>query len=410
MPYPTATGSPTFLPTPTFIQSDLTQGLKVVYISNDALYLWEEGQVKELVVKESIRSPSISDDGEWIRFTHKVQEVHPRSEIWAVRSDGSDIRRLLSTERIASLSEEGELFIDHLTWIPGQHQFLFNTQDVIDGPPGSHRNYDLYLLDLDGNLRQLASPENGGVFFPSPDGRYIALAQPKRISLFDLEAGTNQVLLEFEAMVSPGGFPGAPVLHWDKTGSSITTSISPSYVYYPDQYGGEPEQIWQLHINGQAELLAEVEPIVGWPTAVNLSPTSDYYFYYEAGVCLDGAFRVPHLRKLPSGEEIRQYPCTSYLPEWIQDGESFFYRQDGIWTLGNVKNPSTQQLEFLNLPTAKNISPPLSTHWLNGSLFFLRIHSPEGCNLLLGSPDGLIASVYQSQSRDCLGFDYILPK
>ena len=403
----TATASPMFLPTPTFIKTALPDGLKVVFIADDTLYSWTEEETIALLTRKSIFSPSLSDDGKWVVFHQQVKNEHPRYEVWAVRSDGSDLHRLLSTDEITSLAEEdSQIFIDEISWIPDDHQLVFNTQEVIEGPPGSRRNFDLYLLNISGEITTLADYGEGGDFLPSPNGRYLAVAKPKRIGVIDLETGINRTLLEIEPLVSPSGPPGTPILRWNKTSTYITTTIPPKYIYYPDMYSGKPEQIWRLDVNGHAELLIEVKPIVGWPSVVSLSPDAEYYFYFERGKCLDGGMVISHLRSLSSGEEILNIPCTFYTPEWTPGGEYYLYKHDGVWMLGNIEGPTAQPLELFDLPAALNIYPPLMEHWINDAYFLLRIQCLEKCNLVVGSLDGFIALIYQSPTKDCPGTDF----
>lgn len=79
-------------------------------------------------------------------------------------------------------------------------------------------------------------------------------------------------------------------------------------------YDGEPEQVWNLSIDGQDELAVEVDPDPGLGSAVRFLPHAEYYFYFEASHCLDVAERILHLRSLPVGEELLEIHRTLESP------------------------------------------------------------------------------------------------
>jgi hypothetical protein len=224
--------------------------------------------------------------------------------------------------------------------------------------------------------------------------------------LIDLETEIKLTLLEFDPLLIPTEAYSTPRLHWDKTSSYITNTIPPQHIYSPWEYSGEPEQIWRLHVSGEADLLAEVEPLVGIPSVVKISPFGDYYFYFEGEECLDGGMLTSHLRILPSGEESLEIPCAFFTPEWTPDGENFHYKLDGEWILGNINDPSTHDLGFVNLPAAENIWPKNKLFWIDNSTFLLKNHGPEGCNLFLGTVDGILVNLYKSPSDQCPSVDY----
>jgi len=403
---------PTHAPTPTltFIESDLPEGLIVAFNIDDTILVWKEGELQELFSGSSIFGASLSYDAEWVKFYQSVNQQHPRNEVWAVRSDGKDLHRLLSTDQITSLTEDDtQLILDQISWLPNSHQLVFNTQELTEGPPGYLPSYDLYLLDISGELTELAGPGEGGNFYPSPDGRYIAAAIPSRIGLFDLETETYNTLLEFESYRGSIAFPRPPVLYWDKDSQFITTTILPKNVYYPYMYEGEPEQIWRLGVEGQTELIVEVDPHPGFGSAVRFSPHAEYYFYFEAGVCLDGAERILHLRSLPDGEKNLEIPCTFESPEWTPDDEHFIYREEGKWTLGNVNDTKPKHTVFLDIPIDVEDYPTLRIQWIDQSYFLQEVKNSDGCTIYLGSLDGIITEIFHTSASSCSGTAIIKP-
>ena len=402
---------PTHTPTPTltFVKTALPEGLMVAFIEDDTLQVWKEGELHELISRSSISSPSLSYDGKWLMFYQWVKHEHPRHEIWAVRTNGSDLHRLLSTDDLTSLAEgDIQLTLDEIAWLPNNHQLVFNTTEATDGPAGYRPSYDLYLLDISGEITKLAGPGEGGDFYPSPDGRYLAAAVPSRIGLFDLETGAYRTLLEFEGYIGPIGPPRPPVLYWDKNSQFNTTTILPKTVYYPYMYSGEAEQIWRLGINGQTERIVEVDPLEGLGSAVRFSPHAEYYFYFVAGQCLDGAARILHLRSLPTGNEVLEIPCTFEIPEWTPDGESFLYKEEGKWMLGTVGNTPQKPPELLDFPAGINDYSPVIFNWNSQFYFLEEVENTEGCTVYLGSLDGIITEIFHTSSSRCPGISYRL--
>lgn len=141
---------------------------------------------------------------------------------------------MLSQDQLASLAEgDSQLILDHIEWLPNSRQLAFNTQELTLEAPGYQPAYDLYLLDISGAITQLAGPGEGGDFYPSPDGHYIAAAIPSRIGIFDLKTGVFTSSLDFEPYRGPVDPTRPPVLYWDKNSQFITTTILPKMSITP---------------------------------------------------------------------------------------------------------------------------------------------------------------------------------
>jgi hypothetical protein len=401
---PTETWQPVVLPatwtplpiittTPTSIADFFSEGLLMVYMLDDTIYLWKEGEVTELLKQESFSPRSLSYDGNWLTLNKKVQEDHPRHEIWVIGIDGDNLHRLLSVEEISALPEyDSQLMIWDYDWMPTTPQLIFTTHREIEGPPGHSPMFDLFLLDISGELEQLAAPGDGGDPFPSPDGRYVATSTTRRIALIDLETGENHTMLEFDPLLIPTEAWRTPNLYWDRTSQHFTATIPPPDIYYnpdwPGGYSGGLEQIWRMHITGEVELLAEVEPAVGRPTVLRVSPYAEYYFTTEWGACGDGDFFIPHLRTLPDGEELFTLPCWPDFPDWLPDGISYHYRSDEGWHLGNVNDPVIHDISFVRQPTVDNVWPSVSLEWIDTTSYIRSRRISPDCDLHFGTVDG----------------------
>jgi hypothetical protein len=258
--------------------------------------------------------------------------------------------------------------------------------------------FDLYLLDISGELRQLAEPGDGGDYFPSPDGRYVATSTTRRIGLIDLKTGEDQILLEYDPLQIPTEAWRTPELYWDRGSQHFTATIPPPDIFYnpewPGGYAGGLEQIWRMYITGEVELLVEIEPSVGRSTVLSISPYAEYYFTTEGGSCGDGDFFISHLLTLPEGEELMTLPCWPDFPTWLPDGISFEYRSDEGWHLGNVNLPLTHDISFVRQPTADNVWPDVSLEWIDTTSFISRKRISPDCELYFGTVDGHMSPLF----------------
>lgn len=402
--------TPTSAPTATFIDAPLPDGLQVVFIAEDILYLWKPDEVRKLLSLPLIYHPKLSGDGNWIAFIQEVDGDITRYDLWVVRTDGSELHRLLSAEDISILDrDDSRLILDEFAWMSGEPTLLFNTLREMEGPPGAWPSFDLFQVDILGNISRLAKPDQGGKFIPSPDGHFIAVASPSRIGVINLKSGLNRSLLNFDHLMMPCSCYNIPQLRWTENSQAIIVSIPPSTIYYPAMYEGEPEQIWQLEINEPPEILAQVEPSLH-RSVVNLSPGANYYFYFEGGTCIDGSMGMIHLRSLDPNGINREMFCAFSTPDWTPDGEHFHFKLDGKWHYGSVSDSSTQEMEFLDQPTNPSVSPSINIEWIDGTYYLMYIHTPGGCSISIGTVEGIVSNIYRTSLNSCPRTSFSLSK
>jgi len=397
LPNPTTTPYPS---TPTFISASPPNHLTVAYVAEGALWVWNQNSSRLLLERQNISAPVFSDDGQWILFQQRhisLDSSPPSSdELWVVRTDGSEIKRLVGSDNLLALTGKPVL-IDYFNWLPGHHKILFNTEELVDGPPGSLPLFDLYSVDLAGQVTQLLGPGDAGRFISSPDGTHVALATGSRIKVFNLETGNQRTLLEFERVGVPiDGGPRTPKVTWDPNGQFVMTSILPKNLYYPEKYAGEPEQVWRLFLNGQAELVAQLQPVSQNHAGIKISPDLKYFFYLN-GNCSD-AMGMLYVRNLTSAEE-HPLHCVWNLPQWLPDGEHFIYKL-GPWQLGSIYDTTSQSLDVLNLPTNPNVNASLLT-WINDEYFLLDLRSQDDCSLNIATLRGIVTEVARTAGDIC---------
>jgi len=407
-PGPTTTPYPS---TPTFISASPPTDLVVAYVVEDALWVWKQNSSRLLLQRRNISAPVFSDDGQWILFQQRHISldliVPPSDELWVVRADGSEIKRLVGSDDLLALTGK-KVLMDYFSWVPDHHKILFNTEELVDGPPGSLPFFDLYSVDLDGQVTQLLAPGDAGRFVSSPDGTHVALATGSRIKVFDLETGNQRTLLEFERVGVPiDGGPRTPKIVWDPNGQFVMTSILPKNLYYPEKYAGEPEKVWRLFLNGQVELVAELQPVSQNHAGIAISPDLQYFFYLN-GYCPD-AMGMLYVRNLTSAEE-HPLHCVWNLPRWLPDSEHFIYNL-GHWQLGSIYDTTSQPLDVLNVPADPNVRVPPQLTWINDEYFLLFLRSQNVCTLNIATLRGVVTEIVRAPLDHCpRRVDLSLPK
>jgi len=399
--------STTTIPSPTLFADSPPSGLVVAYVAQDALWIWKQNNLQLLTRQQNISTPLISDDGNWLVFQQRRNSSDgsiSAEELWAIQTDGKDLHRLLGSDDLAVLTgEEAILLIDDIGWLPGRHELLFNAEKITEGPPGSWPLFDLYSLDLSGNVTRLADSGQGGRFTPSPNGLSVAIATATRIGVLDLESGKQRTLLEFEpfSLASDSGVP-TPEVVWDPQSQFVMTSLLPQKLYYPEVYAGEPTQVWRLHVNGQIELIAELQPFA--PSASIVFAPNLQYFFYLHNSCFDGMGML-YVYNLASGEEYPLY-CVWKSPQWAPDSERFIYWLENLWQLGNIFDATSQPLDFLNGPASPNVYSSRPLAWINDKYFLINLSSRDYCTLNVATLQGVVVEIARALAEACPEADF----
>jgi len=126
------------------------------------------GKSKDLP-NEYLVKPAWSPDGRWIAF---INESGTRGDIYLVRPDGTDMRRLTDTDDV---SRDGDL-----VWSPDGKQLAYSAYRT--------GNIEIYVLDVDGALQGGAAsaqltdtlpPDRNLVTSWSPDGKRLAFSSDR---------------------------------------------------------------------------------------------------------------------------------------------------------------------------------------------------------------------------------------
>jgi Tol biopolymer transport system component len=250
---------PTLLPTQAAgIPGDAPDfsGLKVVYTNQGDLWIWEDGQARQLTESGYDHKPILSDDGTLIAFTRLVDGAH--SELWVINATGGAERRLVSIEDLDTIGggvrDPNAVAIVPYSyqWTPGSHTLAFNTQQVFQGP-GQSLLDDLNLVDADsGELNFLLLAGWGGAFTYSPDGSLVALSTPDAILLMDASGENYRTVLTYERVLTYSEYRYYAQPVWAPDGSFLRVAFPPvAPLAGPDQV----TEIWRISADGtQVEL------------------------------------------------------------------------------------------------------------------------------------------------------------
>lgn len=412
--------------TPNVLPENILEDLTIAYRVRDdidlySIWIWKHNALKKVLQQKHIYKPIISSDGEWLIFLqlkfvtdHNLQT----DEIWLMRTDGSDLQLLLSSDELNNLSYDGRVLdIIQIDWIPNQEKLLFTTNNNFAERPGIDPNFDLYSLDLKGQITKLADPEDGGHFTISPNGQYVAVASRNRIGIINLETSENLTLLNFEPFLQPCECYSVPPVFWNTQSDFILTEIRPYNLLYSD-YIGEPVRVWKLSVNGQIELVTEFQP-----PSIGIEASSNFkYFFYSHVGCDDKVKMSEHrAKKVYSGSG----PSTLYIYnlehqsgeayfcfsgnsiEWMPDSEHFIYHFNGLWQLGDINDKNNSQpIEFLNMLNEFNVG--ISEHWvwIDDEYFLLKLQNEETCTLNIATLQGIVKEVIRTDvNKYCLAND-----
>lgn len=326
-PEPDATEIP---PGPTPSPTPEPLPLQVAYVREGEVYLWSEGGAAAPVTAlGDVNGVKISDDGQILAV---IRQLDPTTqEIWAVSTDGSDPRVLVSAADLEGMSSHEDAISTHpgdLDWVPGTHTLAFNTHPVFEGP-GLFLADDLRLVNADsGDLTTLLPPGSGGKFKYSPDGSKLALITPEQISVINPD-GTGRVdLFSFPFIYSYSEYALYPNPVWVPEGSALRVVIPPQ-----DPLGspGEKSVVWHLPTDGSSpSRLGEFLTVYYFVHRPRLSPDTEQ-LAYQAPSSGDPGDRISelHLTAVDGTGDILYDSGQLTFHAWSPDSSHFIYSQEG---------------------------------------------------------------------------------
>jgi hypothetical protein len=303
-------------------------GLRVALIKEGDVWLWAaeaKTWVRLTTGAGADGDVRITDDGVMLAFTRG-------DELWAVNSDGSSQRLLVSVDDLVAMDPpEAVVRLHGYEWVPGTHVLAYNTH--LQMAIGLVLNDDLHLVDADTlEHTELLPPGQGGEFYYSPDGSQIAIVTRGDISLVDADGGNRRdAVLTYTpvATYSEVAYYAQPV--WAPNSRALRVAIPPAD---PRAAPGQHTTIWHIPSDGSPAGLVtsiDVAPILG-PHAVLLSPDLNFVAYAqlrqpESGSAEDAQWLL-QVQRLDNGDWIA-FPHPSIFHAWAPDSRHFAF-QSGL--------------------------------------------------------------------------------
>ncbi|MCB2210144.1 S9 family peptidase [bacterium] len=282
-----------------------------------------------------VASPLLSPDGRFVVFVHTYEET--------------DVLALVDAEGRAwpeKLAEGADFYMQPV-WHPSGKALAWVEWDHPNMPWDGTR---LLLADLAGDVPAIQSKREiaGGPDLPvlqpafSPDGRYLSYVQNKgewdQLVLYDLEDGTEKVLLEGASLLKPAWVQGVVVQAWQPDSSGI--------VFLQNQSG-----VTELH---------QVAIDSGEITALDLAP---YTSLSQPSVSKDGrvamlasspSISTRVISKVGSEETIHQRSTAESIPpaDLPSPYEIEWQSSDGESVYGIYSPPTSSRFEGIGLPPA----------------------------------------------------------
>lgn len=337
-----------------------TEPLEVRFIKDGDLWIWEEDQpeaARQITSTGGVISFHYHPDGQVIAFQRRVTpnpDVPSKVELWAVNSDGSHPRRLVSAEEFdAMVPEHPEFWLanvpTNLTWLPDTHRLTFGVYQWFDAIGGSDSPINAWVVDADTLERQPWQPAgtdpalrdrwNEPVRLPSTDGQVQALFWDTALDLVRADGRVIQNTILSYPRNGPGEGPywSAPLAAWTPDSRALHVLVPNQATYSQVETFGA----WQVPADGSpAELVHTFE---GMSYYQAFAPGSaDIIAYVRAVKPTSNQWEL-HLARFDGSQDVvyaSGYLLTFHL--WALDAYHFTYTQSGtgkVW-LGGLCEPS----------------------------------------------------------------------
>ena len=339
---PTPSPAPT-LPAPPLPETPAEAvALGLVYRQQETLWYWLNGSMTQLGTARSASACSMqvafSDDGEWVSFVND-------DVLQAVRSDASQTVPLLDTSQIQTLfplQEGWKVGIQLVQWVPNTHGLLAKTYIGPSSGPFKPQD-DLYYLNTDtGEVRMLLAPGKGGDFYPSPDGKQVAVSGQTQIRTINIQTASARTLLEYP-QVQTGDTNGYyPPLAWKADGKAVRLALSPEK---PLASPNTPIPLWELPIDGSpAVSLGSIHQGTGLHPVYFGPGASQAVFISDMAAYPQQELQITRL----DGSQAEFYsPKVANFIGWLPDSQYFLYNLNTTGTLGQPSSGLAMRNEII---------------------------------------------------------------
>jgi len=398
-------------------------GLMVAFVKDGQLWLWtEETKRAETLASTSSTAGSvkISDDGATVAFLRSREPTcldcsQQELDLWAIDSDGTGERRLVSAEELdAMVPGDASIAIHQLEWVPDARTLAFNTRQAI--PIGLMLNDDLHLVEADTSERMtLLPPGEGGEFYFSPDGSRIAIVKAGEISLVETGEGNQSRQILTYTPVNTGSeyqFYARPA--WAPDGSALRVAIPPAN---PHARPAEHTTIWHIDTDGTpARMLTSIDaaPLAG-TDAIAFSTDLEYVAYAQLrqpeGAPPSQAEPWLKVRRL-ANDDWQAYPYAGNLVQWAPDSRRFAF-------LAGRESPQLRISQWSGGTVPGGVeagTPVYDVRWLDAEHYLFvagsraeRGPAQDGWDLVLGDIQGASTILASMDSYPLYDFAVVPP-
>jgi hypothetical protein len=256
----------------------------VAYTKAERLWLWRNGQARQVATQGSVFKPRLSPDGRLAAFLRPFDTFH--TELWVVDLESGDERRLVS---VADLDEIGGGVRDPaavavtpfaFAWVGQSRTLAFNTQQVFNGP-GLNLLDDAHLVDADsGQISHLFLSGWGGMFAFSPDGKYVALSKTDALLLSKRDGSDYRKVMDYPSVTTYSEYRYYVDPHWSNNGDALRLALPPAD---PLAQPAAPTTLWQISLEGGAQQVGRINAVPFFEQPVVYSPDLARIAYLRPG-------------------------------------------------------------------------------------------------------------------------------
>lgn len=227
-----------------------------------------------------ISEVAVSSDGVWVAYVVNLPPDGATAELWAVKAGGAPVR-LVGPEQLLSPQPDTLSSPQFIEWLGDTQTLIFDTRFTPAGGiqgPGEYINNDLWRLEADTSaLRNLLPAGSGGVFYPSPDGRFIAVSGAQRVSRLNADGSNLINVLEYLPIITYSEYQYRPAVVWSRDSAAFFVALPSTDPLAADTNG----TFWRIGADGAATTLWTQRGnfVFGGPLPAGLSPDGQHVVY-----------------------------------------------------------------------------------------------------------------------------------
>ena len=362
---------------------DLTDDLLIVYTKDNNLWRWTKNGVLQLTTSADVYSPHISPDGSVVAYLRPIDDFH--IELWATNIDGTNTRRLVSISDLDSIGAakrdpSAVAIIPHqFEWIPDTLSLAFNTRQLFQGP-GMELLNDLNMVGFNsGIITTVLAPGNGGMFYYAPNASRVAIVQPSKILLTNLDGSESRELLIYDPVITYSEYRYYAQPVWSTGSDFMRVAIPPAD---PLADPALPTEIWTLTVeDAPAEQTGTVIASPFFEAPVSISPDLSRLAYIRSEAQTGEYIKDLMIAAVDGGGEWFYSKGQALdFEAWSPDSTHFAF------VSGENMQGWLGGLDISPTPLSQDPTGVLSVNWIDAARFVYVQQQPGGFGIFLGSP------------------------